>query len=1443
MFTKSIKIAIILAILGLQLNAAFSSSLYFSKNVGQIKKSNGENSSDIQYVLNTNEVNCYFFNNKLSYIFHDADKQKPNEFTFFKYDVKFENTQNNIYILACNKLDNEIQYLQGNVKSKITNYEKLLYQNVYKNIDIEYFLTDNGLKYNIKVKPGGNPSNILSVYEGKLNLELKNNQLLINNSYKAITENIPEAYYYNNNGNKIPVQCKFILKGSNKVGFEVSEYDRTKELVIDPVVKWSTYIGSVDRELIGRADPTFVPFQYYDFFHNKTSFPLPPTSETMSYQTGGVFVTATEKFIVGSTFTIPYVTDFPELGQNQQNGWGSNVKGNYDIFVAKYGATSGSEEGELLKSCVFGGSQNDFGMDIAVNGENVYIVGCSNSNDFPTVYPPITTYQGGYDLVYIMLNSNLDLYANDFLYSSYIGGTDDDIAHSVTVDQYGHIAIVGETSSSNFPLTLDARQQTCSSCWQNRPDAFFMQINPTNNSYFYSTYIGGDNNDNALDVEFKQSSVYPNAGFYYIVGATKSSNFPLQQPIQSNLNNQLGASTYRDGFIHIIAQSTHNTYFSTYFGGTNEDILTSIAVYDYNNFVVLGGTKIVSPEIIDRSNYTYTYTDNIYPYTHSIINNDPYPLVTFNNPLYFPVLPNGAFDNNLNGNILIANFNKTTVPPGTDEIALPYLYYPVNSQIFGGSGMDVGNDIKIMDNYNIAFVGTIDGNNIKLKHSFQEHVDKGMSMDNLDVIVMRLNPSFDPIFSSLYRSGTSQDFYDNRASGIGCYKNDITFVGESFNEYIVHPDETGQYARPFTQSLMPDYYQDVFVTTLETESRLPTYLGTDTNDYIEDIYSELGYTYVTGKTQGRALPNVLSNLQGSAYGNYDIFLTKYDDINGMPIWSILYGGIGEDCGKSITKVGNHIYLTGYTMSKNLGYDYHPSQQIPQLLYGPTLLDPTSKDVFVMDLEENINYVTQVSSVNLKWFTYMGGNGIYNEQNSGGERIITDYDTDLSKQVLYVCGYACTDPIFTTNYSSTYGGFNTDGFIAKFDTTGRLMKSRWLGGINNESCLGLAKTYNQRIGVAGHTISNNFPVTYTGYQKYYKGNSDQFFTELSSNLDTLYSTYFGSTKIDSAFALKAEYLSTGPTNSRYSRVYIGGHQIDTTVNYGRGPGSVPYLPLLPEFMKATVNIFEAKPYSSGWQFKIGYGLLITNGLDITGEIVQTESYCYDLTAIKDTVFGTGFFKTKSNILVGNLDYLGLYSATQNDEYSSYVSRGLLDWSSSPATFSSNKRIGIGYNSTLGVGKAIARSFNPFSSDLQIIAGINTNASSLLDLALQSYPPYQATNNGLYDGFLVKLDYAYSSGTYSVDLFKEMIPQIESSSVPLVYPNPANDYINYSYQLNENAFIEIEIFDIMGNSVVKLTENKPKGVFFIPIEVNNLTSGMYLIRSKINNQIFSNKFVKY
>src|SRR5207253_1114691 len=160
-----------------------------------------------------------------------------------------------------------------------------------------------------------------------------------------------------------------------------------------------------------------------------------------------------------------------------------------------------------------GGSNDDIGVSIAIDGaQNVYVTGVTSSTNFPTVGPLQATNRGGDHDVFV---AKVNAAGNALTYSTYLGGSGDDVALSIAVDDSGNAYVAGGTDSTNFP-TANPLQPTN----DGKVDAFVIEFNLDGSALLYSSYLGGSDDDFAFGIALD------NLGNLYVAGSTASTNFP-----------------------------------------------------------------------------------------------------------------------------------------------------------------------------------------------------------------------------------------------------------------------------------------------------------------------------------------------------------------------------------------------------------------------------------------------------------------------------------------------------------------------------------------------------------------------------------------------------------------------------------------------------------------------------------------------------------------------------------------------------------------------------------------------------------------------------------------------------------------------------------------------------------------------------------------------------
>lgn len=250
-----------------------------------------------------------------------------------------------------------------------------------------------------------------------------------------------------------------------------------------------------------------------------------------------------------------------------------------DVIITKLNAAGNA----LVYSTYLGGNggngfENGGSIDVDSAG-NAYITGQTSSTNFPTANAIQASFGGGFpdgDAFVTKINAA----GNALVFSTYIGGNDNDVGTDIDVDSAGVAHISGFTASSNFP-TANALQSTFGG---GTNDAFVTKLNAAGTAFIYSTYLGGGGSDAGNDI-----AVDP-AGNTYVAGGTASTNFPTANPLQAAL------SGTGDTFVTKLNPSGTALVYSTYLGGSGSERANAIALDSSDNVYVTG--------ITDSTNFT-----------------------------------------------------------------------------------------------------------------------------------------------------------------------------------------------------------------------------------------------------------------------------------------------------------------------------------------------------------------------------------------------------------------------------------------------------------------------------------------------------------------------------------------------------------------------------------------------------------------------------------------------------------------------------------------------------------------------------------------------------------------------------------------------------------------------------------------------------------------------
>lgn len=498
----------------------FKLPLHFEENQGQTSES-------VKFLTRGQGYTFYFTPQEMV-----MDLQKERHVSY-ALSMQFVNSSPSCKLIGMEELEGKSHYFIGkdhkNWLNHIPNFSKITYQNIYPGIDVVFYGNQQQLEYDIKVAPGSDPKAIRMKIDGskKLSVDDKGNLKIQIDSDQNVYMQKPIIYQVLNK-EKEYIEGKFVLLANNEIGFSLSHYDLSKEVIIDPVFEYSTYLGGTG---------------------NDQGFAIAVDSAGNAYVTG----------TTGSS-------NFPTtLGAFQ-----TTLAGSSNAFVTKLNS-SGSA---LIFSTYLGGNGDDQGNGIALDSSgNSYIVGQTSSTNFPTTVGAFQTVNN--DVVNAFI-TKLNSTGSALIYSTYLGGSSGDFGLGIAVDASGNAYVTGQAASANFPVTVGAFQTVKAGTI----DAFVTKINPTGTALVYSTFLGGSGNDNGFGI------AVDSCGNAYVTGITLSTDFPVTAGAFQTT--RAGSS---DAFVTKLNTSGSALIYSTYLGGTLGDLGRGIAVNSNGNAYVAGSTS------------------------------------------------------------------------------------------------------------------------------------------------------------------------------------------------------------------------------------------------------------------------------------------------------------------------------------------------------------------------------------------------------------------------------------------------------------------------------------------------------------------------------------------------------------------------------------------------------------------------------------------------------------------------------------------------------------------------------------------------------------------------------------------------------------------------------------------------------------------------------------
>ncbi len=610
--------AVAMTTLAGNINKPISAQYGFIENKGQVIDQNNKPNPQVLYLYNGNGLHVQLRKDGFSYEVMNmvktpkavidiaptskfASQADSFDITYqiHRVDINFKNGNKNAILKPFDAASDYINYYTtATPEEGITNvqhFQRVVYENVYPNIDVEFVLNDatnkGKFKYNFIVKPHANLADIQLEFVGANRTSLtKEGNILIETTYGNLEENIPLSYVINDNNAQTPIHANFKALASNIFGINAENYNHNQTLVIDPV-NWATYYGGSN-------------YDYGNGITIDTSGNVLATGFTSS--SSAIATVGAHQAIFGGNYDV-YIVKFNSNGIKQWatyyggsdqdygkgiardtsgnilitgytasstaiatiGGYQITIGGSWDAFIAKFSAN-----GIRQWATYFGGGGGDQGMYITTGSSgSIFVTGYTGSTAAIATSGAHQTIHGGgsYDAFITKFDGN-----GVKQWATYYGGSNHDYGQGIATDASGNIIISGQTYSTTAIATSGAYQ----TIHGGGKDAFIAKFN-TNGVRLWASYYGGSGDDEGGAIATDAVGNVSITGFTLSINAIATIGAHQTTVDAGGLYDAFIAKFNSNGAIQ----------WATYYGGGGNDYGQGIATDASGNIVVTGETN------------------------------------------------------------------------------------------------------------------------------------------------------------------------------------------------------------------------------------------------------------------------------------------------------------------------------------------------------------------------------------------------------------------------------------------------------------------------------------------------------------------------------------------------------------------------------------------------------------------------------------------------------------------------------------------------------------------------------------------------------------------------------------------------------------------------------------------------------------------------------------
>lgn len=565
----------------------------FEPNLGQVE-------GPAQFVARVpGGIDCFFSAQEMTAV---LSRQGPDGPERLALEVGFSGASQSVRLEGKDLLPGRSNYLLGPDPNRwqqgVPSFGTLVYHELYPQTDLRYHSENGRLKYDLVLQPGAALDRVTLAYRGAEGLRVNQaGQLEIQTAWGTLVEDAPRAWQQEPGGSRAPVPVDYVLGPGARVGFQAGAYDPARTLVIDPTLRYSTYLGGSSTDnaqdlVLDNAGNALVTGA-------TASLNFPATTGAYAETKGGGDDVYVLKLAAGGD-TLLFSTFLG--GDGDEIGYGLDLNSSGNIVVAgatastDFPTTSGAHSrkynggasdafvttlsadgSSLLFGTFLGGDEEDiaYALEVAQDQpqDQPVVTGVTNSEDFPTTKDAYERDHSGASDVFV---TRLLADASVLRYSTLAGGADQDAGQALALDDDGHALVTGSTFSTDFPTTSGALDRILNG----GQDAFLFRLSPKGNSLRFSTYLGGSGNESGQGVglDIHNQPV--------VTGRTASPNFPTTSGAYDVSHN--GGE---DLFVSKLDVDGEALQFSTYIGGSSADAGTALVVDGIGNPVVAGYSR------------------------------------------------------------------------------------------------------------------------------------------------------------------------------------------------------------------------------------------------------------------------------------------------------------------------------------------------------------------------------------------------------------------------------------------------------------------------------------------------------------------------------------------------------------------------------------------------------------------------------------------------------------------------------------------------------------------------------------------------------------------------------------------------------------------------------------------------------------------------------------